>query len=113
MKLEAKLSDPPLTVDGSRVWVHFMDLQPQGWDFGIPGLAPILLSNVSLDEPRLDFMNDPDSPMIKDRVTGKDVFQLPGEYAEFTMMQWDGQYLVAGYGFGEVAILDFTRMVPQ
>ena len=111
--LEAKLSDPPLTVDGSRIWVHFMDLQPQGWDFGILGLAPILLSNVSLDEPRLDFINDPDSPPIRDRVTGKDVFQLPGEYAEFTMMQWDGQYLVAGYGFGEVAILDFTRMVPQ
>ena len=113
VKLKAKLSDPPLTVDGSRVWVHFMDSPSQGWDFGIPGLVPTLLSNIFLDIPRLDFTNDVDSPKIIDRVTGKDVFHLPGEYAEFTTMQWDGQYLVAGYGFGEVVILDFTQMVPQ
>ena len=113
VKLRAKLSDPPLTVDGSRVWVHFMDSQTQGWDFGTSGLTPIPVSNISIDRPRLDFTNDADSPKIKDRVTGKDIFQLPGEYAEFTTMQWDGQYLVAGYGFGEVVILDFTQMVPQ
>ena len=87
VKLEAKLSDPPLTMDGSRVWVHFRDSQTQGWDLGIPGLAPILLSNIFLDRPCLDFTNDADSSRIKDRITGKDVFQLPGEYTEFTTMQ--------------------------
>jgi len=45
---------------------------------------------------------------IVDTVTGKVVFQLDGKFAKPTHAQWDGQYLVAGYLFGEVLILDFN-----
>jgi hypothetical protein len=43
---------------------------------------------------------------IKDTVTGKVVLQLNGRYAKPFDVQWDGQYLVAGYESGEVMILD-------
>jgi len=51
--------------------------------------------------------------VIKDTVTGKEVFQLVGRYAKPTDMQWDGQYLVAGYMSGEVLILDFNCVLLQ
>ena len=46
-------------------------------------------------------------------VTGKEIFQLVGRYADPYDAQWDGRYLVAGYMSGEVLILDFNHMVPQ
>ena len=102
-----------LHVDGSRIWVCFKDSPTQGWDFGISGSFPTLLSNISLDRPRLDFIDNTrrgTSPsIIKDTVTGKEVFQLVGRYAKPTEVRWDGQYLVAGYQSGEVLILEFDH----
>ena len=100
----------PLCMDGSKVWVCFHDSSIQGWDFGIPGSSPIQLSNKTPDRPHLDFI---DQSLIKDTVTGKEVFQLVGRYAKSGVVQWDGQYLVAGYQSGEVLILDFTHMLLQ
>jgi len=51
--------------------------------------------------------------MIKDAVTGKEVFQLVGRYAKPNCVQWDGQYLVAGYESGEVLILGFNDTFLQ
>ena len=101
----------PLSIGGSRIWVWFMDLSTQGWDFGILGSSPILLSS-TLERPHLDFIRWPNA-RVKDRVTGRDIFKLSGRYAEPTQVQWDGQYLVAGYKTGEVLILDFNYMLPQ
>ena len=107
----------PLYVDGSRIWVKSRDSQTQGWDFGISGSPSIPLSNVSAERPRLDFIGGPayltSTPFrIVDRVTGREVFQLSGRYAEFSEVQWDGQYLITGYESGEVLILDFSHLYP-
>jgi len=106
----------PLYMDGSRIWVCFMDSLTQGWDFGISGSSPIQLSNTFPDRPCLDFCGNrwnTSLPIIKDTVTGKEVFRLFGRYAKFYEVQWDGRYLVAGYGSGEVLILDFNHVLLQ
>ena len=104
-----------LYVDGSRIWASFKDKPTQGWDFGVSGSSPVLLSSMSLEIPRLHFIRGIDlSPSrIEDGVTKKGVFQLPGRYATPWMTQWDGQHLVAGYYSGEVLILDFCNVCPQ
>jgi len=108
----------PLRMNGSKVLVCSNKSPTQGWDFGIPGSTPIQLSEVSSDRPRLDFVNvlgrSGTSPArIEDRVTGKEVFQLSGRYAEPNATQWDGQYLIAGYESGEVLILDFGHVLLE
>ena len=107
----------PLCVDGSRIWACYKDSN-EGWDFGIPGSSPTQLSNMFPERPHLNFIHgttwwDSGPSMVKDTNTGKCVFQLAGRYAEPSDVQWDGQYLVAGYSSGEVLILDFNYMVPQ
>ena len=108
----------PLYVGGSGIWVCFKDSPTQGWDFGNQGLSPIPLSNKSSDRPHLDligrFADQHFGPVrVKDTVTGKEVFQLYGKYAKPGCVQWDGQYLVAGYGSGEVLILDFNWVLSH
>ena len=102
----------PLQMDHSRIWIEFNDSSTQGWDFGISGSPPTQLFDVSITRPLLDLIGgsawQADVPYrIKDTVTGNKVFQLSGRYARPTEVQWDGQYLVAGYESGEVLILDF------
>ena len=118
VRLKGEPSYHPLIMDGLRVWVHFEDSQTQGWDFGIPGSAPVPLSNPPPDRPHLEFIGDTEmwgtgASRIKDMVTGKEFFQLHGRYARPTTVQWGGQYLVAGYDSGEVLILDFNHMDLQ
>ena len=118
VRLECEPSSCPLIMDGSRVWVHFMDLQTQGWDFGISGSTPLPLPNILPGSPHLDFINatkiqDTGLSRIEDTATGQEIFRLPRRYAKPTAAQWDGQYLVAGYDFGELLILDFKQTIPQ
>ena len=108
----------PLYMDGSKIWVFSKDILTQGWDFGIPDSPPIPLSSTPPNRPRLELIDgtkwwSPGPNKVKDTVTGEEVFQLSGRYAEPAQVQWDGQYLVAGYGFGEVLILGFNDMLPQ
>ena len=108
----------PLQMDGSRIWIRLKDSLTQGWDFGIPGSPPIQLSDVSTTRPPLDFIGGAswqteDLCWIQNTVTGKEVFQLSGRYAKPLQVQWDGQYLVAGYQSGEVLILDFHHICTQ
>jgi len=100
----------PLIIDGSRVWVHFKDSQIKGWDFGASGPAPIPLSNVAQHGSSLELnikQGNANQYRIKDKASGNEVFQLSGRCADPADAQWDGWYLVAGYGSGEVLILDF------
>ena len=125
VRFEDNLLNKPFIVDGSRVWVQTKDSPVQGWDFETldltpQGSTPILLSEMPPDPsiPHLDFIDgnrEQDSGLsrIKDRVTGKEVYWLPERYGEFSVAQWDGQYLVAGYRSGEVMILDFNYMALQ
>jgi WD40 repeat protein len=104
----------PLIVNGSKVWVS----QTHGWDFEGPSSRPILLPNSSLVKPHIPYVDFVISTErgcfgqsgIKDMVTGREVFQLPRKYAEPTVKQWDGQYLIAGYDSGEVLILHFNQV---
>ena len=117
VELEDEAYFDPLYVDGSKIWVCFKDSQPQGWDFGISGSSPIQLSNQSLDKPHLDLIGgtrwNTGPCMIKDAITGKEIFQLLGKYETPDEVQWDGQYLVVGYESGEVLILDFKHVLLQ
>jgi WD40 repeat protein len=107
-----------LHMDGSRICLLSPNSSIQGWDFGISGSSPVPLSDISSERPYLDFVGGASwgyrgSSWIKDTVTGKEVFQLSGRYAKPTNAQWDGRYLIAGYGSGELLILDFIQMIPQ
>jgi len=107
-----------LCIDSSRVRICFKNSSAQeGWDFGVSGSSPVPF-DPSIGKSHLDFIGGNSwltgSPCwIKDTITGKEVFRLSGRYAKPIDVQWDGQYLVAGYGSGEVLILDFHDMYPQ
>ena len=106
----------PFYMDGSKILVHLEDSSIQGWDFGISG-SPILLSNTLKDGPHLNLVGgtrwEAGPVMIKNAITGQEVFQLVGRYAKPTEVQWDGQYLVAGYKSGEVLILALDHVLVQ
>ena len=99
-----------LTVDGLWVWVHSSESGPLGWDFGTPGSHPVQLSNSPLPLPKNAKLWDVYQSRIKDAVTGKLVLQLARRFVKPVKSQWDGCYLVAGYEFGEVLILDFNHV---
>jgi len=91
---------------------------PQGWDFGTPCSTPTMLIGKSSDRPHLDIIDvnwlfKCSALRIEDRVTGREVFQLCGRYAKPSAIQWDGQYLIAGYPTGEVFILDFNDVLSE
>jgi WD40 repeat protein len=105
-------------IGGSRVCVCFPNSLTQRWDFGVVGSSPIPLHSISSEKPHLDFIGSAyqwyKGPFwIKDTATGKEAFRLSGRYARPCKVQWDGQYLVAGYESGELLILDFVQMLPQ
>ena len=105
----------PLCIDSSRVQIHSVNSQ-EGWDFGVSGSSPISFEP-SIGRPHLDFIGGTSwqtrgPSWIKDTTTGKRVFQLKGKYVDPNDVQWDGQYLVAGYESGEVLILDFHHVIP-
>jgi WD40 repeat protein len=106
----ARYIDSFLNTDGSRVWAHLPG-GIKGWDFGVPDSSSIKKCTEPPNRPHLDFIGGIRNrrtflPGIEDTTTGKEVFRLPSRYARPNDAQWDGQYLVAGYDFGEVLILD-------
>ena len=104
--MEGPVHFDTLRMDGSKVLVH-LGSSVQGWDFGTPGTTPIQLSKTSLGGPHLNLVDKGGPVKIEDGITGKEIFQLHGKYAEPSAMQWDGQYLIAGYELGEVLVLNF------
>jgi len=105
----------PLYIDSSRVWINSQNSSAQeGWDF-VTSPVPF---DPSTGRPRLDFIGGSlwqtdGLSWIGDTVTGEIVFQLDGRFDRPFDVQWDGQYLVAGYTTGEVLILDFHHLLPQ
>ena len=117
LKQKYKYAFHPLRMDSSRVLIY-SEQSTQGWDFGDPGSTPIEFPETFSDRPCLKLIDarkwSNASPVrIEDGVTGKEVFYLCGRYANPCAIQWDGQYLIAGYNSGEVLILDFSHMLPQ
>ena len=105
----------PLCMDGSKVLVHTGKSFTQGWDFGIPGSIPIQLPETFSGRPQLNLIHfrqsGSSSIRIEDNVTGREVFQLYGRYANPSAIQWDGRYLITGYLSGEVFILDLKDVL--
>ena len=106
-----------LIVDGSRVGVLFGDSQIKWWYFGVPGSTPISLPITSMGRYHLDFVQGSRARAVMpagvyDTVTGKQVFWLPGRYADPPKAKWNGQFLVVGYGSGELLILNFKHLLP-
>ena len=106
----------PLRMDSPRVLIRSGESSVQGWDFGELGSTPVQFSETSSDRPHLSFIDVREwsntSPVrIEDSITGDEVFQLCGKYANPSATQWDGQYLIAGYASGEVLILDFGHVL--
>jgi len=99
-----------LTVDGSRVWLHYPQPEYQGWDFGALGSSPVHLSNMPTLHLNGTIVWDISQSTIKDTATGKTVFQLSGRFANPVDVRCDGCYLVAGYSSGEILILDFSHV---
>ena len=99
-------------MDSSKVLIDLDWESVQGWDFGTPGLTPIQFSETSSSMPRLNFVGR-GSNVIKDSVTGKEVFWLCGRYVQPSAVQWDGRYLIAGYISGEVLIFDFNDVLSD
>ena len=103
----------PLHSTKSIIWLK-SETSTKGWDFGISSSsAP--LPNTSTERPCLDLICEEwrkldGVPKIKDRKTGKEVFQSSGRYGIPKVMRWNGHYLVAGYISGEVLILDFHHL---
>ena len=123
VELEGKPLFNSLVVDDSRAWVYFEDSRIQGWEFGSTDspTSPVPLPT-SFPPPvprhRLDFIDRTAAwhlrpSRIGDTVTGEEVFRLSGKYEGPTVTRWDGRYLAAGYGSGEVVILDLNNMIPK
>jgi len=102
-----------LHMDGSRVLIHSKGLPAQGWDFGVTGSTPVQFYESSSDRPHLNLIDarqQSNIPVrIEDSVTKKEIFQLCGRYTDPLALQWDEQYLIAGYQLGGVLILDFSQ----
>ena len=98
-----------LIVDGSKVWACWDQSNYKGWDFGIPGSAPVELANLpTLSGPSK--LWDPNQARIKNPATGEVIFQLSRRFANPISVKCDDSYLVAGYESGEVLILDLTNV---
>ena len=115
-KLEEDWYLDSLQMDDSRIWVQFGDLSIQGWEFGTSSSSLIPSSIGFTGRPLLDFIDgacwqDLRPSLIT--ISGKEVFQLSGRHVEPWEVQWDGQYLIAGYGSGELLITDFCCLCPK
>ena len=117
LEFEPRFHLDPLQMDDSKIWIQLKDLSTQGWDFGVSNSPPVPLSDGPTERPLLDFIyafwQAGEPLLIKNTVTGKEVFQLPGRYRKAECIEWDGQYLIAGYGSGGVLIIDFHHLYPQ
>ena len=103
----------PLCLDGSKVAV--MGGCPHFWDFGAQGTVSVKSPVIPSDRPYLELIAEHLGYgngfylRIEDKCTKK-VFPLPNRYTYALALQWDGQYVIAGYRSGEVLILDLNNM---
>ena len=103
-----------LTINDSRVWVHYPAAESQVWDFGTPGASPVQLPNMTLEilHPNGNMVWDTSLSCIKEKATGKVVFQLSKGYGKPIDVQWHGKYLATSFISGVVLVLDFGDVLP-
>ena len=103
-----------LTINGTRVWVHYPAAESQVWDFGTLDSSPTQLPNMTLEVPHPAGVAlwDTSLSCLKEGVTGKVVFWLSKRFGKPADVQWHGQYLVASFISGGVLVLDFSHVLP-
>ena len=103
-----------LTVQGSRVWVHYPYAETQVWDFGTPDSPPVQLPDMPLYifHPTGTVLWDTGSSCVKEKATGKVVFQLSKRYGKPEDVQWNDQHLIASFISGEVLVLGLGCVLP-
>ena len=104
-----------LTVNGSRVWVHYPNAETQVWDFGTQESSPIQLLSIPLYifHPNGAMLWDTSLSHVREKTTGKVVFWLPQNFGKPVDVQWNDEYLAASFISGEVLVLDFGYVLPQ
>jgi hypothetical protein len=102
-----------LTVHDSRVWVYYLNAETQVWDFGTPDSPPAQLPYMPLciHHPNGALVWDTGPSCVKEKATGKVVFQLSKRYQKPVSVQWKDQYLVASFISGEVLVIDFSHVL--
>ena len=108
-----KYNKGSLTINGSRVWIHYPNAETQMWDFGTPDSPPVQLPNTPLYilHPNSAVLWDTGTCCVKEKATGKVVFWLSKGYGKPVDVQWNNQYLVASFISGELLILDFSHVL--
>ena len=104
-----------LSIDGSKVWVHYVNTaECTGWDFGAPG-SPTSLSDTSPTRihPNGVVLWDSALSRVQDIATQRVIFQLATGFKKPADVQWNDQYLVACFKSGEVVVLDLSHVFPQ
>ena len=104
-----------LTVDGSIAWIHYPGSEDQMWDFGTPGSSPVQLPNIPLVRPHTNntVLWDTGISGVREKTTGKVIFQLSRRHGNPSDVQWNGQHLVTCFITGEVLVLDFGLVLSQ
>jgi WD40 repeat protein len=113
LEVKGRLTQGSLIVDGSRIWAHSLNLEYEGWDFGVPGPSPVQLNNIPPHRlhPSGAILWDLSLSRIKDQTTGKVVFQLSRRFPKAVDAQWNGQYLLVYYPVSGVLVLDFSYLL--
>ena len=108
-----KYDEMSLTVDNSRVWVHYANSEPLVWDFGTPNSSPIQLPNIPLYilHSYGAILWDTSLSCVQEKATGKVIFKLSKGYGKPVNVQWNSQYLFASFISGEVLVLDFGHVL--
>ena len=81
-----------------------------GWKFGILGPLPTQMTPHKF-HPSGAISWDISLSKVKEKATGKVVFQLPRGLGKPADAQWNGQYLVLCYSPKDVLILDFSHVL--
>jgi len=53
VEIEFVVPQRSLTVNGTKVWIHYPESEYQGWDFGTQGSSPVWLPDMLPDRPHL------------------------------------------------------------
>ena len=109
----------PLSIDldGPTLWIRSLG-RSRDWGWGLENLETPPLNSTNIPSRlRLACLQevggawgDAGQSRIIDTTSQKEVFRLPGRFADHGKVVWDGRYLFVFYETGEPLILDFVHM---
>lgn len=97
----------PFMASNPRFLTRKQESTAHGWNFGSSGSTQAQFSTDRLELDIGHISQEQCGVYIVDRATQKIIFKPCERYEYPSCTQWDGQFLINGYGSGEVLILDF------